>query len=197
MWNRVTGETSGAPLNGHTDAVLSIAMSLDGNLIVSSSDDKTIRVWNAMTGEAFGAPLRGHTGSVYSIAISPDGKCIVSGSHDKTIRVWDLEFFTKPQSSNAPAIRFSPNPTHALCSASSLLQDLHTPICLAPTEGGWVVGPEGRLLLWIPGSLYPAVYTPGITLVIPQVDGLQLDLSHFAHGMTWHECRADESVATS
>jgi len=196
VWNRVTGETSGAPLNGHTDSVTSIAISLDGNLIVSSSTDKTIRVWNVMTGGAFGAPLRGHTDIVSSIAISPDGKWIVSGSYDKTIRVWDLEFFTQPQSSDAPVIRFSLNPTHALSSASSFLQDLHTPISLAPTQDGWVVGPKGRLLLWIPGSLYPAVYTQGTTLVISQADGLQLDLSHFAHGMTWHGCRADEGAAT-
>jgi len=196
VWNRVTGETSGMPLDGHTDDIKSIAISLDGNLIVSSSLDKTIRVWNAMTGEAFGTPLRGHTSAVNSIAISPDSKWIVSGSSDQTLRVWDLEFFTQPQSSNAPAIRFSPNPSHALSSASSFLQDLHTPIYLAPTEDGWVVGPEGRLLLWMPGSLYPAVYTPGTTLVISQADALQLDLSHFAHGMTWHECRAEGSATT-
>ena len=55
MWNRVTGETSGMPLDGHTDDVKSIAISLDGNLIVSSSLDKTIRVWDAMTGDAFSA----------------------------------------------------------------------------------------------------------------------------------------------
>ncbi|KAG1855060.1 hypothetical protein C8R48DRAFT_638779 [Suillus tomentosus] len=57
-----------------------------------------------------------------------------------------------------------------------------------PNEEGWVIGPEGRLLLWIPLNFHSAVYAPGNTLVIAN-NALQLDLSRVAHGTSWHRCR--------
>src|SRR6266702_1989681 len=70
-------------------AVRSIALSPDGQRIVSGSDDRTIRVWNATTGETEAGPFTGHTDPVRSVAFSPDGQRIVSSSDDKTIRVWN------------------------------------------------------------------------------------------------------------
>ncbi|KAG2154588.1 hypothetical protein DEU56DRAFT_725564 [Suillus clintonianus] len=139
------------------------------------------------TGEAVGTPFRGHTGPVRSVAISPDGKHVVSGSSDKTIRVWDIESLNRYHPS-APAICFSPNPIHALHSASSFLQDSSTPASVTANEDGWVVGPEGRLLLWIPLNFHPLMYSPGNTLVIPN-HASQFDLSCLAHGTSWHKCR--------
>ncbi|KAG2753294.1 WD40 repeat-like protein [Suillus brevipes Sb2] len=192
VWDMGTGELLCAPLQGHTDEVHTVAISPDGNHIVSGSEDETVRVWDMQTGKGVGSPFRGHTGPVLSVAISPDGKRIVSGSEDTTIRVWDMNFLNRHQQFEAPAMCFSSNPAHALHSASSFLRDSNTPAPSCTNEEGWIVGPEGRLLLWIPLNLYPGamdhMYAPGHTLVIPN-NTPQLDLSRVAHGTSWHKCR--------
>ena len=38
-------------LEGHTDAVIAVAMSPDGAQVVSGSRDKTVRTWSTETGE--------------------------------------------------------------------------------------------------------------------------------------------------
>jgi WD40 repeat protein len=55
--------------------------------VVSSSDDRTVRVWDAKTGKQKHV-MRGHEGIVMAAAFSPNGQMIVSGSADCTVRVW-------------------------------------------------------------------------------------------------------------
>jgi WD40 repeat protein len=75
-------------LNGHEHWVLSVAISPDSQILVSSGD-RNIKVWNLVTGKEM-ATLQGHFQRVNVVAISPDGRTLVSGSDDKTIKVWDL-----------------------------------------------------------------------------------------------------------
>jgi hypothetical protein len=185
VWDADTGRPMGVPLQGHTGWVQTVAISPDGSRIVSGSDDKTIWVWDADTGKPMGVPLQGHFNSIQSVAISQDGSHIVSGSNDKTIRVWDAD--TLPQ-----LICFSSNSSHALSSSSLFLQASPTgssPLgpCILLQE--WIAGPQDQLLLWIPTTLYPVRYAPGNTMVIPNDSALQLDLSCFVHGTSWHKCQ--------
>jgi WD40 repeat protein len=59
-------------------------------VIVSGSNDDTVRVWDAGTGQPLGKPI-GHASSVNAVALgSVSGReVIVSGSGDRTVRVWD------------------------------------------------------------------------------------------------------------
>jgi WD40 repeat protein len=75
-------------LRGHRNSVASTTWSPDGQRIVSSSWDKTVRIWDAKSGQSL-MELKGHTDPIRSAAWSPDGQKIVSASEDKTLRIWD------------------------------------------------------------------------------------------------------------
>ncbi|KAG9032408.1 hypothetical protein FRB95_001529 [Tulasnella sp. JGI-2019a] len=72
----------------HSGPVKCIAVSPDGKMIVSGSDDNTLRLWDAKTGAAIGQVMDGHTSSINCVAVSPDSNTIVSGSRDCTLRLW-------------------------------------------------------------------------------------------------------------
>jgi WD40 repeat protein len=74
-------------LGRHEASVRCVACSPDGQYVVSSSDDRTVRVWDAKTGKQEHI-MRGHEGIVTSAEFSPNGQMIVSGSADCTVRVW-------------------------------------------------------------------------------------------------------------
>ena len=73
-------------LIGHSDAVTGVAYDPDGEVVVSSSYDATVRLWSATQG----TELRNlvHPLPVTALAISPDGKVIASGANDGTLRIW-------------------------------------------------------------------------------------------------------------
>ncbi|BAY30722.1 protein kinase [Nostoc carneum NIES-2107] len=76
-------------LTAHTEWVNSLAISADGETLVSGSADKSIKIWNLKTG-ALKTTLSIHSDVVNSVAISPDGETVVSGSKDGTIKIWNL-----------------------------------------------------------------------------------------------------------
>lgn len=96
-WLRPLSPTLTAPaaefariLAGHSAPVYGVAVSGDGRLAVSASDDATLKVWDTETGREL-RTLRGHATSVYRLALSEDGRIAVSASDDKTLKVWDVE----------------------------------------------------------------------------------------------------------
>ena len=198
-------------LRGHNAAVHTVAFSPDGRHIVSGSDDRTIQVWDTQTGVQVGNSLQGHTHGVNSVAFSPDGRHIVSGSYDRTIQVWDaqtgvqlghpLQESPTEQAMSVPSIHFSSSSAHALqdsqgnfVDVSIIDEDCRNLVCLK--DDGWIVGPNRRLLLWVPPqyrSFY--FYTPWTNMIIPR-GGPELDLSKMVHGPTWHECYTSVPLAT-
>ncbi len=75
--------------SGHSDTVWSVAISPDGQTLVSGGSDNLIKIWNLNTGEEIHT-ITGHSEPVYSVAISPDGQTLISSSDDNTIKVWNL-----------------------------------------------------------------------------------------------------------
>ena len=70
----------------HTGAVKTIDVSADGRLLVTGSDDKTVRLWSLPDGRLiriFRVPIGpAEAGSVRAVAISPDGQTIAVGGTD-------------------------------------------------------------------------------------------------------------------
>ncbi|WP_224363550.1 AAA-like domain-containing protein [Hyalangium versicolor] len=65
-----------------------LAVSADGQRVVTAGDGDSARIWDARTGLPVGEPLR-HELSVRAVAISTDGLRVVTGSDDDTAQVWD------------------------------------------------------------------------------------------------------------
>ena len=76
-------------LTGHSSVVWFVAISPDGQTLVSSSADRTIKLWNLPTGE-LRTTLSGHSNQVLSVALTPDGQTLASSSWDRTIKLWNL-----------------------------------------------------------------------------------------------------------
>lgn len=72
--------------------VTSLAFSPKGGMLVSGSDDGTVRLWQLEeTGVTlFGDILSGHTGKVNSVSFAPDGKTFASGGRDSKVRIWRI-----------------------------------------------------------------------------------------------------------
>ncbi|MEH2031640.1 MAG: hypothetical protein V7K67_18595 [Nostoc sp.] len=77
-------------LEGHTNTITDITFSFNGELIATSSEDKTVKLWSR-NGKQIKTLKGGHSDGVTSVAFSPDGKIIASGSKDKKIILWNLD----------------------------------------------------------------------------------------------------------
>ncbi|KAI0947568.1 hypothetical protein AcW1_009291 [Taiwanofungus camphoratus] len=72
---------------GHKDYVLSVAVSHDGQWVVSGSKDRGVQFWDAKTA-VVQCMLQGHKNSVISIDLSPAGSILATGSGDWQARIW-------------------------------------------------------------------------------------------------------------
>ena len=59
-----------------------------GNLLVSASRDKTLRMWDVSTGYCV-KTIRGHADWVRDVSPSFDGRWLLSAGNDQTARLWD------------------------------------------------------------------------------------------------------------
>ncbi len=65
-------------LDGHTGAVTCLAITPDGNLVVSGSQDGTVRLWDSATGKLVDK-LKSDQKEVYSFDLGRDGKLLITG----------------------------------------------------------------------------------------------------------------------
>jgi len=168
--------------------VYSVAYSPDGRYIVSGSSDNTIRIWDAKTGASVGDLLKGHTAWVRSVIYSSDGRGIISGSDDGTIRIWDSEVSTgvgrlrESHTYPVQSIDYSSGVQHTVS-----CNPIHAEFFAKPDKDGWVRGPEGGLLYWVPHDCRAGLHSPAL-LTIPLTShkrSVSLDFDDFVFGTSW------------
>ena len=68
-----------------------LAVSANGELIVSGHSDGSFIGWDAVSGNPVGVRVGAHSKRVTCLAISEDGSTIVTGSYDRSVRMWDAK----------------------------------------------------------------------------------------------------------
>ncbi len=79
----------------HKSRVTSLDLSTDGKMLISGSEDKTVKIWHLRQTETAidltsVRSLNRHTDAVYSLNLSADGKILASSGADDTITLWRL-----------------------------------------------------------------------------------------------------------
>lgn len=73
----------------HKRSITTVCVSPNSKLLLSGSEDRTLKLWNLSTGELV-QTFYGHTKAVTAAAFSISGKYILSGSGDETVRLWEV-----------------------------------------------------------------------------------------------------------
>lgn len=90
VWHTATRRATGKPFTGHSSTVTALAVSADGRLLATTSDDATTRLWDTTTRAEIGGPI--DTGIVVravALAFSPDGS-LLAVAGDGGTALWDV-----------------------------------------------------------------------------------------------------------
>lgn len=74
----------------HRTPVAVLAVSSDGNWLLSGDRDRTVHLWQLPTGQHV-RQFEGASAPLTAVAFSPDGRTIASGSEDGTVRLWQRQ----------------------------------------------------------------------------------------------------------
>jgi WD40 repeat protein len=72
----------------HPDQVTVVAVSPDGDRLLTGCTDKQVRLWNLKSGQK-DRDLTGPELTITAVAFSSDGKTVAAGSADRTLTVWE------------------------------------------------------------------------------------------------------------
>ncbi len=127
----------------HIDKINAIAISPDGQSVVSASSDRSLILWN-LASEQQEVTFVGHTNEVNDVVFSPDGTRILSASRDRTLILWSVETgerlrtFEARHTNSVTTVAFSPDGNLALSGSddrSLLLWDVETGTVLRVFQG--------------------------------------------------------------
>ena len=189
VWDLDTGNNRSTGTDvvlGHTApaTINEIKLSPDGRWIVSASDDGSLRVWDSETGRPFTLPQR-MPFRIISIDFSRDGKLIACGGADGRVHtilcpdmaqpadVWPDSFIRKVQGRE-----YCPVDDQGILANATFGSD------------GWLRGPMGEAMCWIPLEHRQGLLLPRSVGVLGARE-TALDLRNAAHGTNWEQCAKD------
>ncbi|XP_046821914.1 transcription initiation factor TFIID subunit 5 isoform X1 [Vespa velutina] len=152
MMDDRTAETSRS-LYGHNGPIYNLSFSPDRNLLLSCSEDATVRLWSLHTWTCV-VCYKGHLFPVWCIRFSPHGYYFATASHDKTARLWvtdchqPLRIFAGHYS-DVDVVQFHPNSNYIATGSSDMTVRL------------WdcVTGSQVRLMTGHKGPIYSLAFS--------------------------------------
>ena len=121
LLDAITGITTSV-LCGHTDTIHCLASSQDGTLLMSGSEDGTVRIWDVQTGGVI-RTFDHHPANYFAASISSDGAMVALGTYDGTVRLCDVRTgernSIKMYDGEVTAIEFSPINSRRFISSST------------------------------------------------------------------------------
>ena len=213
LWNVETGIPVCSPLKARDSHVLAVSFSPDSRHIASGDRSSVLRVWDTDTGQQ-ASVLEGHTRQVHSVAYSSDSRLLASGSADNTVRLWDSvtgaclsQIYRHGYRPIPLSILFTPDcrfiaaghGDNTICfwDVDRILAIEDTLNNLNPIEAlaiigltdGWLVGPSGELLLWVPYDYQTYLQVPVCTTLIARHRVvITADASGLHAGEDWIKC---------
>jgi len=129
-------------MSGHRLPITRVLFHPTFNIIVSASEDATIKVWDFETGE-FERTFKGHTQIVQDLSFDTKGKLLASCSADLTIKIWDFVDYEciktlKGHDHNVSSIAFMSDGDHVVSASRDKtirLWELTTGYCIKTFEG--------------------------------------------------------------
>ena len=95
IW-RADGSGTPVVLAGHTALVTSATFSPDGSYVLTTSEDRTVRIWRTDGSSGPNVRIGYHTGSVQSATSSADGSRVLTVSNDGIVHIWRTDSFSIP-----------------------------------------------------------------------------------------------------
>lgn len=99
LWNLVDLEELEPALVGHTEVIWSVAITPDGRLAATGSEDQSVQVWDTSKRVPIRERLQAHSKSVHGLCFDPEGRRLATGADGGELLLWDLQ---KPPNLRAP-----------------------------------------------------------------------------------------------
>jgi WD40 repeat protein len=90
LWNIETGELVRTIADAHSDTVLGVAFSPDGNSLATCGADRMMKVFETESGRAVKS-FEGHAHHVLGVSWRADGRMLATSGADCAVKVWDFE----------------------------------------------------------------------------------------------------------